>query len=64
MFSPIRGTTEHILANRGSYQSPKMKKSHMLINNIVSPSATFVHVPVGKVGDYPRGKDGAEAMPE
>jgi hypothetical protein len=64
MFSPIRGTTQHILANNGNYATPRMKKSHMLFNNIVAPTGTFVHVPVGKVGDYPIGMDGAKAKPE
>jgi len=36
----------------------------MLFNNIVAPTGTFVHVPVGKVGDYPIGIHGAEATPE
>ena len=64
MLSPIRGTTEQILANRGHFQTPKTKKSYQMFNNIVQPTNNFVHVPVGKVGDYPIGKNGEEANPE
>ena len=36
----------------------------MLFNNIVAPAPGFVHVPVGKVGDYPVGLNGNEAPPQ
>ena len=52
------------MSNKGGLQTPRMKKSHMLFNNIVTPSPSFIHVPVGKVGDYPIGTNGEEAKPE